>query len=89
MSGRELAMWRVTHNYSQLELAQEMGVSKRTIASWEAEPLFPLPRYVQLALKGLLFMHNDTCRCSRCGGNPGRYSEVAKRAYDPSSRKTS
>ena len=82
-------MWRVSHNYSQKELAVELGISVRTMIAWEGHELMPLPRYVQLALKGLLFSHNEDCRCTKCGGNPSRIERPWGRAYDPYSKKLS
>jgi len=87
VSGTELAKWRVGHNYSQRELAVELGISVRTMVNWEAEGPMPLPRYVGLALKGLLFTHTEGCRCAKCGGNPLRFTATQKRAYDPYSKK--
>lgn len=83
MTGKELAEWRVGHDYLQRELAEVLGVSARTVLNWE-EGHTRLPGYVPLALKGLLFTHvAGQCRCIRCKGAPDRYSAAAGRVYDP------
>lgn len=86
MTGQELARWRVSHNYSQAEMAQELQVHPRTIVNWEQSASVPNGRMVELALKGLLFTHTAKCRCSQCGGNPNRIDDTGTRAYDPYSK---
>lgn len=88
MTGTELAKWRMSHNYTQAELAGELEVSTRTLIRWEGEGPLPLARYVELALKGLLFTHRESCRCPQCGGNPGRTKAELNRVYDPYSKST-
>jgi len=48
----ELLKWRKKHNYTQLELAHKLGVTKTTIYRWE-KGMREIPPFLHLALKTL------------------------------------
>lgn len=86
MTGQELREWRLGHDYTQAELAAQLGVSRLSLVKWE-DGSTAAPSMLALALKGLLFTHAEgKCRCARCGGTPDRYSAAANRVYDPTTR---
>jgi len=50
MTKRQFKMLRKSIDFSQTKLAQEMGVTLRTISRWERGG-FPIPRIAELALR--------------------------------------
>jgi DNA-binding XRE family transcriptional regulator len=54
--GRWLRDWRLSHDYSQDELASELEVRRRTIVKWEKLPR--IDRLVVLALYALGYDEN-------------------------------
>lgn len=53
MTAQELKAWRREHGYTQAELAQELGISRPTVARYESWSAPELPRWLPLALRGL------------------------------------
>lgn len=52
LTGDDVRDWRKAHALTQIELAQELDVSRQTVIGWEATE-GEVPRLLQLALRGL------------------------------------
>ena len=52
MTPEQIRQWRHEHHYSQLLLANRLGVSERTVAGWEQGRFSPAP-FLSLALLAL------------------------------------
>lgn len=54
MKPSALIAWRERRGWNQSQLAEALGVSRRTVNRWENSPNFrDLPRYLELALTAL------------------------------------
>jgi transcriptional regulator with XRE-family HTH domain len=65
MTNTGLNEWRVGRGYTQVALAEALGVDPLTISRWELG-VRAIPVLLPLALKGLLFTHGEHCRCAMC-----------------------
>jgi len=54
LTGRELRRQRLLLGLTQSELADRLGMSRNTITRYERGFLPKIPKYVELAIKGLL-----------------------------------
>jgi transcriptional regulator with XRE-family HTH domain len=54
LSGRELRKQRLLLGLTQLELATKLGMARNTITRYERGFLPTIPKYVELAVKGLV-----------------------------------
>jgi transcriptional regulator with XRE-family HTH domain len=54
LTGRELRRQRLLLGLTQQELAQTLGMARNTITRYERGFLPKVPKYVELAVKGLL-----------------------------------
>jgi transcriptional regulator with XRE-family HTH domain len=59
LSGRELRKQRLLLGLTQLELATKLGMARNTITRYERGFLPTIPKYVELAVKGLVRAHDD------------------------------
>ncbi len=57
MTGNEFRQWRKEYGYTQNGIADELGVSRQTIVSWEKSAKH-LPRLLELALKSVTQVRN-------------------------------
>jgi transcriptional regulator with XRE-family HTH domain len=53
VSGEDLKQFRKNFRWSQERMAAELGVSRYTVSRWELGS-YPIPRLVDLAVRGLL-----------------------------------
>jgi len=53
MTGSGLILWRESHGFSQLELAQQLRTSIDTIVQWERMTGRSLPTYLEVTLRGM------------------------------------
>jgi transcriptional regulator with XRE-family HTH domain len=54
LTGRELRRQRLLLGLTQAELAAKLGMARNTITRYERGLLPRIPKYVELALKGLM-----------------------------------
>jgi transcriptional regulator with XRE-family HTH domain len=54
LTGRELRRQRLLLGLTQQELAQRLGMARNTISRYECGFLPTIPKYVELAMRGLL-----------------------------------
>lgn len=52
MTAKQLKTWRIKHGYSQIELAEILGVTNQTIHRWENEKR-EIPVFLHLALMSI------------------------------------
>ena len=87
MNHTELTAWRCDHGYTQAQLGERLDVSPNTLARYERGDL-AVPRWMPLALKGLLFSHGARCTCTQCRRRYHNTAEAATRAPRPLRLKT-